>query len=90
MEVLLGPLLPYILGFLAVVGALFAAFFKGRSSANKQAELDTLRATRDAQVRVGEAQAKDADVDAEAKRKAQEARDKPDEGGRRPDGTFRL
>ena len=76
-----------ILGFLAL---LLGAFFKGRSGANKQHELDTLRAAREAQVRVGEATAKDAQIDAEAARKTQEAKKKLDEGGRQADGTFKL
>ena len=90
LEALLGPFLPWILGALAIVGALVAGIFKGKASANKKHELDTLRATRDAQVKVGEAVGKDAQIDAEAARKTLEAREKSKEGGRQPDGTYKL
>jgi hypothetical protein len=72
-----GAILALILGTLAV---LFGAFLKGKSSARKQAELDTLRAAREAQVRVGEAQAKDAGLDEEARKKAEEAKRSPPGG----------
>ena len=81
-----GALLAAILGFLAL---LLGAFFKGKRAEREKAELEALRATQEAQVRVGEAVAKDAQIDAEASRKAQEAREKAKEGGSQGD-TYKL
>ena len=75
-----------VLGFLAL---LLGAFFKGKRAERQKAELEALRATQEAQRRVGEAVAKDAQIDAEAARKAQEAREKTKEGGRQGD-TYKL
>ena len=81
-----GAVLAGIVGFLAL---LLGAFFKGKRAERQKHELEGLRATQEAQVRVGEAVAKDAQIDAEASRKAQEAREKAKEGGRQGE-TYKL
>ena len=66
-----GAVLAGILGFLAL---LLGAFFKGKQAERQKAELEALRTTQEAQKRVGEAQAGDAALDAEARRKVEEAK----------------
>lgn len=81
-----GAVLAGVLGFLAL---LLGAFFKGKRAERQKAELEALRATHEAQKRVGEAVGKDPQIDAEAARKAQEAREKPKDGGRQGE-TYKL
>ena len=80
LEALLGKAGVIGAAVLGVLAILFATFLKGKSSARKEAELDTLRATRDAQVKVGEAVGKDAAVDAEARAKVEAAKQAKTQG----------
>ena len=74
LELLLGKAGAILGGILGLLAILFGAFLKGKRAERQKAELEALRATQEAQKRVGEAQAGDAALDAEARAKVEEGK----------------
>lgn len=77
----------FVLFLLAL--SLYLAYRQGRKVERQQGEIGALKATQEAQKRVGEAVAKDAQIDAEARQRLQEVKKEGEEGGRQGD-TYKL